>query len=294
MKKISNHPLVSVIIPSYNHQFFVERCLNSVAAQTYENIEVVIVDDCSPDDSADRIDRLIQTSAWKSRFPERTKFHCFSVNQGAHAAINHAISEANGEIISILNSDDMYYPNRLASIIREMQDKDQEMVFSRVQYIDENDDIITHAHPVGQKYFQNQELIKQFPTLGFACLLFNVAISTGNFVFTKSVFDQVGPFNGYRYCHDWDFLLRSLIYTEPHFLDQSLYYYRFHGKNTFESLESVGVAETNQILSGLISNLNFSNTLNPLAPSPLNWPNYFELFLYWFNLERYIAIPNGL
>ena len=290
MNMISETPLVSIVIPCYNHQHFVKRCLDSVAAQTYERLEVIIVDDCSSDDSSHEIEDLIQRNNWKTRFSNGTLFHKFTKNRGAHTAINYGISQSNGKIVAILNSDDMYHPNRIKCIVNVMQSHKHEFVFSKVEYIDENDRSITQSHPVAHRYFLIQKLIEQYPSVGFASLISNVGISTGNFVFTKELFNRVGEFSSYRYCHDWDFLLRSLLYTEPFCMEQDLYYYRFHGKNTFESLESIGDEESTKILTSILSQMQSHKLSNLLAPSPLNWPIYFELFLYWFNLGRYLKL----
>jgi glycosyltransferase involved in cell wall biosynthesis len=281
-------PLVSVVIPSYNHKRFLQKCLDSVAAQTYKNIEVVIVDDCSADGSTSEIERLIQNVSWKLRFPQKTQFHSFAKNQGAHAALNYGITKANGDIIALLNSDDMYHPERIKCIVDAMQNKKSEFVFSWVEYVDESDRTVTNSHPVAHRYFGTQKLISQYPSVGFACLISNVSISTGNFAFTKALFNRVGEFTNYRYCHDWDFLLRSILHTEPLFLEQDLYYYRFHGKNTFETLESIAEEESTKILTSILSKMQVEDLPNSVAPSPLNWPSYFELFLYWFNLGRYL------
>jgi len=286
------YPLVSVVIPCYNHKRFLQKCLDSVAAQTYHNIEVVIVDDCSTDGSTAEIEKLIQNLSWKSRFPQKTQFHGFAKNQGAHGAINSGIIKANGDIIALLNSDDMYHPERIECIVDAMQNRNYEFVFSRVEYIDENDRVVTNSHPVAHRYFCTQKLISQYPSVGFACLISNVSISTGNFAFTKALFNRVGEFNNYRYCHDWEFLLRSILHTEPLFLEQDLYYYRFHGKNTFETLEAIGDEESTKILTSILSKMQVDHLPNPVAPSPLNWPSYFELFLYWFNLARYLKAPS--
>ncbi len=291
MNRIVTSPLVSVIIPCYNHGKFLKKCLDSVASQTYQNLEVVIIDDCSNDGSVSEIKQIVQTINWDSRFSKRTQFHPFAENQGAHTAINYGIGKANGSIISLLNSDDMYHPNRIELIVREMQSQGYEFVFSGVGYVDDNDCSITDSHPLAQRFLFAQKLIKQYPSVGFASLISNVAISTGNFVFTKALFNCVGEFRNFRYCHDWDFLLRSLLHTEPFFLDQNLYYYRFHGKNTFESLQSIGEDESTEILSSIIAKMKYSWLPNPLAPSSLNWPTFFELFLYWFNMERYLKLP---
>jgi glycosyltransferase involved in cell wall biosynthesis len=289
--KIVSDPLVSIVIPCYNHQKFIKRCLDSVAAQTYEKLEVIIIDDCSSDNSVLQIEQLIQRESWKTRFStNNTLLHKLTANQGAHAAINYGISQSKGNIITILNSDDMYHPNRLKNIVNIMQSYGHEFVFSKVEYIDENDRNITQSHPVANRYFSIQQLIEQYPSVGFAALISNVGISTGNFVFTKDLFARVSEFSSYRYCHDWDFLLRCLLYTEPFYLNQNLYYYRFHGKNTFESLESIGDEESTKILTSILAKMQNHKLTNRLAPSPLNWPSYFELFLYWFNFKRYLQV----
>jgi glycosyltransferase involved in cell wall biosynthesis len=274
--------LVSVIIPCYKHEKYIERCLDSVASQTYKNIEVVIIDDCSPDGSVREIERLIQRKNWQSRFPSPTQFHCFAKNQGAHAAINYGISQAKGDIIAILNSDDMYHAHRLKLIVNEMQQGRHDFVFSRVQYVDGSDNIVTESHPTAGVYSRFQRNIKsnQFPSVGFALLSANVAISTGNFAFTRSLFNRVGEFCTHPYCHDWDFILRSLVHTEPFYLEQDLYYYRFHGKNTFESLgPTISQEELASLLINYFSKVQYDWPPNPIAPSPLNWPGFFELFM---------------
>lgn len=158
MQKISQNPLISVIIPCYKHEKFVERCLNSVAAQTYDNIEVIIVDDCSPDNSVKKIEQVINSKSWIAKFDNRTKFYPFNQNQGAHNAINHGIKQSTGELIAILNSDDLYHQDRLSRIVEVMQNQDHQFVFSRVQYIDDNDTIITDSHDMAQSYFRAQKI----------------------------------------------------------------------------------------------------------------------------------------
>ncbi len=291
ISNLSPNPLVSVIIPCYNHKPFLEQCLKSVADQTYTNIEVIILDDCSPDGSAAEIDRLIHCNTWKARFPKRTRFYAFTHNQGAHNAINYGINHSNGDIIALLNSDDMYHPDRIQLMVNQIQ-RGQDFVFSRVQYIDSKNSYLTYFNPRANIYFRAQQNIKRLPTVGFACLTFNVSISTGNFVLTRSLYNRVGLFNNYRYCHDWDFLLRSLIHTEPFFLDQDLYYYRFHGDNTFESLHAIGPQESSSLLTNYFSAANFQWTPNPLAPSKLNWPGFFEQFIRWYGLEDFQQIAS--
>jgi glycosyltransferase involved in cell wall biosynthesis len=270
-------PLVSVIIPHYQHRAFIERCLRSVWSQTYKNVEVIVVDDCSPDGSGEFVRQVIFENA--NQYPHSTIFQQFTVNQGAHSAINYGISKATGSIITIINSDDMYHPDRLKHVVAEMKQKNASLAFTKIRYINEQDYDVTQTDDTASQFLSMQEKIGHFPTVGFACLASNVAISTGNLIFTKELYQVVGEFSNFRYCHDWDFLMRALIHTEPIYLSQDLYYYRFHGTNTFGSVRALAVQECDTILYKYLDRVKSARTRNQIAPSPFNWPQFFELFL---------------
>jgi glycosyltransferase involved in cell wall biosynthesis len=272
-------PLVSVVVPYYQHLKFVERCFASITAQTYDNIELIVIDDCSPDGSGIVVEEFCKREELNCRFSGRVKFESFKKNQGAHVAINYGIQQSKGEVITVINSDDMYHANRIELVIREMTHQNAEFVFTGIRCIDEHNNDVTELHDLARHFRSCQENISKFATVGFACLASNVAISTGNFVFTKRLYDRVGDFNSYRYCHDWDFLLRALTFVEPIFLNHDLYYYRFHGKNSFESLQDVADSESTNILASYFDAVRSNTLSNNLAPSPLNWSHYFEFFL---------------
>lgn len=274
---VGAEPLVSVIIPYYQHRAFIERCLRSVWLQTYRNLEVIVVDDCSPDESGEFVGQFIQDNA--QNCPHSTLFQRFTANRGAHSAINYGISKATGSIISIINSDDMYHPDRLKNVVAEMRQKNASLAFTKICYINEQDHDVTQIESTASQFLSMQERIGHFPTVGFACLASNVAISTGNLVFTKDLYQIVGEFSNFRYCHDWDFLMRALVHTEPVYLDQDLYYYRFHGTNTFSSVRALAVQECDTILYKYLDHVKTTRTQNQIAPSPFNWPKFFELFL---------------
>ncbi|MGC1305928.1 MAG: glycosyltransferase [Phormidesmis sp.] len=282
----SDKPVVTVVIPYYQHKLFVKSCIDSVAAQRYENIQLVVIDDCSPDGSGAYVEELVASQAYKDRFHGGVIFKQLQENSGAHAAINHGIGLASGELIAIINSDDRYHRERLQRMVGEMLNQEAEFAFSRVGYIDADNAEITESHEVAASFQEMQAKIAQFPTVGFSCLPWNSSLSTGNFVFSRRLYDQVGEFQSYRYCHDWDFLLRALIYVEPLYIDEALYYYRFHGKNTFESVKDLAVFESARILKNYFNMSKIRPCENPLAPSDVNWPHYFRLFLGLFNQSR--------
>lgn len=279
--RFSKHasPLVSIIVPYYEHSSFIESCLNSISLQTYGNIEIIVVDDCSPDGSGKFVSDLIDRyNKQTPRLICSAQFHQFSSNCGAHAAINYGIHRSHGDILTILNSDDIYHSERIRLAVKEIQEKNVELLFTQIGYIDENGCDIKNFNETALRFFDMQKGISGFPTVGFSCLASNVAITTGNLVFTRELYEKVGEFRSFRYCHDWDFLLRAVLETEPVFLNQELYLYRLHGKNTFESAQSIAVQECNAILYRYLGSAR-QKTANPLAPTARNWPTLFDLFL---------------
>lgn len=100
---------VSVILTNYNHAKFVEQALESVQQQTYNNIELIMIDDASTDGSQ----AILQDyqSSRKSRFP--TRLILLNENKGKWNALNRAIREATGELITLQDADDVSCPQRI-------------------------------------------------------------------------------------------------------------------------------------------------------------------------------------
>jgi len=109
-----NLPLVTVIISSYNHAPYVEESIQSVLNQTYPNIELLVIDDGSTDDSVARIRHLKE----KHDFTFHTQ-----ANRGLTATLNTAIAEAKGSLIAPFGSDDFMLPDRIAAQVEYMADK---------------------------------------------------------------------------------------------------------------------------------------------------------------------------
>lgn len=103
---MEDYGLVSVIMPSYNSSRFIGESIDSVLSQTYQNWELLITDDCSKDNTIDIINSYV-----KKDF--RVKLYKFGVNSGAAVARNNSIEKANGRFIAFLDSDDIWYPNKL-------------------------------------------------------------------------------------------------------------------------------------------------------------------------------------
>ena len=111
MERIYEIGLVSVITPVYNAEKVLERTLKSIINQTYKHIEIILVDDCSSDNSRMIIEK------YKITHPEIV-YYCQSTNQGAGAARNKALELAKGQFVAFLDADDLWKEDKLEKQIQ--------------------------------------------------------------------------------------------------------------------------------------------------------------------------------
>jgi glycosyltransferase involved in cell wall biosynthesis len=107
MELTTPNPLVSIITLCYNQAEIVERAIKSVVEQTYPYIQLVIVDDCSSDNSKSVI------QAWQSKYPDKIKAHFNEANQGHPKSMNIGFSLCDGELVSFCDGDDWYFPEKV-------------------------------------------------------------------------------------------------------------------------------------------------------------------------------------
>ncbi|RYA23177.1 glycosyl transferase [Malaciobacter halophilus] len=136
--------LVSIITPSYKSAKFIAQTIESVLTQTYQNWEMIIVDDCSPDSSNEIIEKYIEKDS-------RIRLIKLDKNSGASGAKNVGLKNAKGRYISFIDSDDVWEPKKLEIQIKFMQDNNYEVSFTSYQLIDENSDKLNKTVQVVQK-----------------------------------------------------------------------------------------------------------------------------------------------
>jgi glycosyltransferase involved in cell wall biosynthesis len=126
-------PAVTVVVAAYNHERFVEQCLDSVAGQTFDDFETIIMDDCSTDRTVQRIE------AWLDKTPFSARLLVNDRNRGVCATFNRAIRHSRGEFISIVSADDYYEPDKLERqhSFAEQLDGSVAAVFSNMRVVDE-------------------------------------------------------------------------------------------------------------------------------------------------------------
>jgi glycosyltransferase involved in cell wall biosynthesis len=278
--------LVSVVVPAYRHEPFVRKALQSVFDQDYQAVELIVFDDKSPDRTVSVIRDYVSRSEVKDRF-RRIVFVENERNLGAHETINRGIWESQGDYINILNSDDLFAPTRLSKLVSTCEVRRAQFAFSKVDLL--TDDRTVSAEEI--EYFSSiQDNIERFPTVGYAFLRNQCALSTGNFFFSREVSEQVGEFRALKYCHDWDFVLRALLVTEPIFVPEPLYFYRLHPGNSFLQLQSLAESEGETVLRHYLFLCRNRPVTNPVAPSPA-WDPFFSSFLHAAHLTYFLRPP---
>ncbi len=124
-------PLVSVIIPAYNAEKFIAQTVSSVQAQTVSDLEIIIIDDCSKDKTAETIERLAKED-------ERIVFIKGEKNQGVARVRNKGFSLAKGKYVALLDSDDLWLKDKLERQIKLAEEKNADLVYCSYSMIDEN------------------------------------------------------------------------------------------------------------------------------------------------------------
>lgn len=122
--------LVSVITPSYKSERFISQTIESVLDQTYTKWEMIIVDDLSPDNSNEIVEKYCKKDS-------RIKLIKLNKNSGPAVARNRAIEESNGRYISFLDADDLWKSEKLEKQIKFMQDKDCSLSYSAYETMSE-------------------------------------------------------------------------------------------------------------------------------------------------------------
>lgn len=187
-KPVEREPLVSIIIPNYNHAQYVGDAIGSVLGQDYSNYEIIVVDDGSTDDSREVI----------AQFGEQVQY-IHKINAGLSAARNTGIKASRGSLIGVLDADDMYEPHFLSTLISALQENpDADGVYCGYQFVDH----VNH-------------LLPQIEARAVAHDQLHDALLDGNFFVPESIFlrryvyDTVGLFDeNLRACEDWDVWLR--------------------------------------------------------------------------------------
>src|SRR6201988_5333431 len=194
-------PLISVIIPTYNRRRWIGECLDSVKAQTYKNVETLVIDDCSTDGTVE----------WLHATPDYTfaKVHVQRKNGGASIARNAGIAMAQGELITFIDSDDLLAPNHIEKAVAAFNAEGNIGLFACDSTIIDSEGQVLFG---GRTWHQIQSELRNHPIQsGFRSLsnVFEFSHCFPGFTLPKAVFEKVGYFDQSIFpMDDYDLSLR--------------------------------------------------------------------------------------
>ena len=195
-KKSSTVPLISVIVPSYNHKKFIEKTISSICTQSYQRIELIVIDDGSTDGSIQFISNL------KDKYEHLVESFIFVAknNTGLASTLNLAISKyVSGSFVTIIASDDYLLEDSLRLRYEAMIKVDADVVFSECSRVDEDD------KEIGYVTFTRERLV----ALADLSVRSNFLPAPSAFYCT-SVLRKIGGFDEYLWFEDLDMWLRLL------------------------------------------------------------------------------------
>ena len=159
--------LVSVIMPTYNCGRFIAETIASIQAQTYENWEIEIVDDCSTDDTKAVVTALMEKDP-------RIHYHCLEVNSGAAVARTESMRLARGEFMAFCDSDDLWMPDKLERQLAFMQENGYAFSCTAYEQIDEESNSLDRVIKTVTKTDYNR-LLLDCP-VGNSSVMYNVGV----------------------------------------------------------------------------------------------------------------------
>jgi alpha-1,3-rhamnosyltransferase len=218
-------PLVSVIIPAYNHELYIEEALQSVINQTYKNIQFIIIDDGSTDKTPEIIEKFIKINQDKSiQFIKKQ-------NEGVCKTMNMGLSIATGDYIAFLASDDKWIANKLNEQVTFMENnKNIGLVCSDAYFTKFNQDTnlkwSNYKTGMDQYFKKGIQNCKMHEVLLAKPLLCAVTV-----MLRREIFNEVDYFDEKLPGEDTDMWLRVARQYPIGYVDQPLVYYRMHGSN---------------------------------------------------------------
>lgn len=210
---MTSSPLVTVLVPSYNHERFVIEAINSLLNQTYGNLEIIVIDDGSSDNSAAVLKSIPQDS--------RIKLILREANLGGSYSSNEAIRLARGKYFGILSSDDVCHPEKIEAQVQILEANPAlGATFSMAGFIDEQGETISRASPF---HFLNQtrhEWLRHFFYRG-NCLCHPSAL------IRTAIFSKTGPYElVLSSLGDFDMWIRLAGVAEIHVTPEELVSFR--------------------------------------------------------------------
>jgi glycosyltransferase involved in cell wall biosynthesis len=221
----AQQPLVTIIAISYNQEDYVEATLNSIKNQTYPNIQLIISDDGSKDNTKEIIHR------WVKEYCPSAIFLDNEVNVGITKNLNRALPYIKGGYVKQIGCDDILLPDSVQMIMDKFAElpEDYGVIYTDMHRINEQGQLIDNigliekrGHPVYSGYVYKEMIKRPF-------------ITSASIIFKKDVIDKLHGFNEKVFYEDHDTYLRASKYFKFHYIPEKTVKYRVHGASLINS-----------------------------------------------------------
>jgi len=201
-------PLVSILITTYNSEKYIKECLESILNQTYKNLEIIIIDDCSKDNTLNIL---------KEYKDNRIKIYSNKHNLGISKNLNKGLNKCNGEYIAIMDSDDWSYPDRIKKQVKLMEDNQKTILCGGYMDIcDENLNYkTTRTYPTTDK--EIRKIILRYNPISHPAIMWRKE---------KLLKTNLYPLWTKNTCHDYALVLEASQYGELRNIPEPLIKYR--------------------------------------------------------------------
>lgn len=243
-----NEPLVSIITPVYNAEMFLSDTIKSVQNQTYKNWEMLLVDDCSKDNSAQIIKEF-------QKYDDRIKYIKLEKNSGASVSRNTGIKNAKGRFIAFVDSDDIWKPEKLEVQVKYMLENNLGFTFTSYRYMKEDGELTNKVAKAPSK-------------INYNGLLKNTIIGCSTVVIDTDIVEyfEMPLVRRGQDTATWLQILRKEKYAYG--IDKDLVYYRLVGEslssnkiialkrtwNTYRNVEKLGLIKSSYVFCFYVFN----------------------------------------
>ncbi len=235
-------PLISIIIPAYNHEKFIGAAVDSVLNQTVDDLELIVINDGSTDQTGD----IVQS------YTDKRLAYYYQENQDAYNTINRGLGLAKGKYVAILNSDDLFTPDRLERILECQKITGAECIITDVIPISDSGVEFTDPEFGWNVWHQkNRTFYLECGDIYTAFLNGNFMVTTSNLFMTAGAMKKTGNFCSLRYLHDYDYIFRLMLNFpgKVHYLAaEKLLYYRIHAGNTLGEAAITGREQDQELI----------------------------------------------
>jgi len=214
-------PLISIVLPTYNGSRYLRQSIESCLNQTYKNIELIIVDDCSTDETPLIIQEYVQ---------KEPRVQCIrnQQNQRLPRSLNIGFAQAKGEYLTWTSDDNFYAREAIERMIAYLSDKKHDFVYCDIFTMDEENETI-----VSREKLDGYETLKKHNCIR-AC-----------FLYARRVMETVGGYDpDMELLEDYDYWVRVSRQFPMGHIAEPLYYYRYHSRSLWSSrIREIRIAE---------------------------------------------------